>query len=61
LGIGVYRVDDPDAIRDALMRADHDRLRELDPPREERVAVWQTGLEGLDWLRTRIRMSVRAS
>jgi hypothetical protein len=51
--ISVYRLTDEDAVRDAFTRAPaHPKRRlEIDPAaRGERIAVWQAGVYGLDWI-----------
>ena len=46
--ISVYRLIDSNEIREALAHPADERPLNFDPPTRERLAVWQTGLSGLE-------------
>jgi hypothetical protein len=47
--ISVYRLIDSEALREALTHS-AERTLNFEPATRERIAVWQTGFDGLDWL-----------
>lgn len=48
--ISVYRLTNSEALREALTHSADERTLDFEPATRERIAVWQTGFDGLDWL-----------
>jgi hypothetical protein len=48
--ISVYRLIDSEPLREALTHSPDEGTLDFEPAMRERIAVWKTGFDGLDWL-----------